>query len=385
MPFLNTSIRQDIKALTTAVNSVNASNLTTADVDEIRTNASNNDTKISEILKEISDINFVLTPIGNTIAWVRNLAMATDTRDQLQHQQMNNQDYALGLKITALQTANTNNIINITTNTNNFNTQNTKITNLQNSDNTQNTKLLLLQNNDSTQNTKIDILEINDTNQNSLITTLQNNVTDNTNNITALQTNDTNQNLLITELKNSETSQNYKIGVLETNVEMNYRNNRTQETNITNNTNDILELNENKQDTITAANSLHLNMLRVGDISGFLSPGNLYVEKNIIAESIHANQHGITISSNNSANSLSILYSAIANGIDDPLLNIIPTAMTFLSGTFDNLNLLNVLAINNDSDRANRYIDIVTPTTIKNTLNVYELNLLTKKSLYKIN
>ena len=101
MPFLNTSIRQDIKALTTAVNSVNASNLTTADVDEIRTNASNNDTKISEILKEISDINFVLTPIGNTIVWVRNLAMATDTRDQLQHQQMNNQDFALGTKMTA--------------------------------------------------------------------------------------------------------------------------------------------------------------------------------------------------------------------------------------------------------------------------------------------
>ena len=96
--------------------------------------------------------------------------------------------------------------------------------------------------------------------------------------------------------------------------------------------------------------------MKIGDYNEFMGFGNLYVEKNIIAQSLHANQHGITISANNSTNNLSIFYSAIANGIDDPLENIIYPAINVVSSSFDNLNLLNVIAINNDSDRANRFV-----------------------------
>ena len=315
---------------------------------------------------EISNIKFVLNPFGETIAWVRNLAMATDTRDKLQHQQMNNQDYALGLKITALETANTSNINNITSNTNNFNTQNTKITNLQNSDNLQNTKINSNITNINSQFNKIVILETNDTNQDSQILSLQTNDTSQNTKINTLETSNTSNINKINTLITNEVSNNTKIADNQSLSNMNYHKNRALETLIKNNQADILELNNSKQDTIAATTQLHANLLRIGDISGFLSPGNLYVEKNIIAQSLHANQHGITISANNSTNNLSIFYSTIANGIDDPLENIIYPAMNFVSSSFDNLNLLNVIAINNDSDRANRFVEIVAATTIKN-------------------
>ena len=61
--------------------------------------------------------------------------------------------------------------------------------------------------------------------------------------------------------------------------------------------------------------------------------GNLYVEKNIIAQSLHANQHGISISANDSTNNLSIFHSAIANGINGPLENIIYRWIVIYRGT----------------------------------------------------
>lgn len=214
-----------------------------------------------------------------------------------------------------------------------------------------------LQTNDSTQDSDINLNTSSINTLQSFFATLNGSVVSNTNDITTLQTNDTTQDSNISTNANSITALQTTVVSLNDDIQTNKT--------------DILT----KQDTLTSATSINLNMLSIGNVSGFLQNGSIYAENKIEANFMHVTGGALLLSDSTNSDNLDIYFSHSPHTSDGFNTNIMQ-GVTFYSGTYENMNLENVIGIKNDSVIANRYVDIVSKTNIKNELNVYSLNLL---------
>ena len=126
-----------------------------------------------------------------------------------------------------------------------------------------------------------------------------------------------------------------------------------------------------KQDVLSAGSNISINSLLVGNNSiGNVNSGDITTSGSIHTHNIFSTGSIVQNTSDNLHN-MGLHYSS--DGVSqDTNLNIIYPSYFINSDVYDDLNILNMMAFNNDSNSASRSVEIVTPLTVSNTLTLVD-------------
>jgi hypothetical protein len=122
-----------------------------------------------------------------------------------------------------------------------------------------------------------------------------------------------------------------------------------------------------KQDVLNSGSNISINSLLVGNIISNVNSGDIKTSGSIHTHNIFSTGSIVQNTSDNLHN-MGLYYSS--DGVSqDTNLNIIYPSYFINSGVYDDLNILNMMAFNNDSNSASRSVEIVTPLTVLGNIN----------------
>ena len=125
-----------------------------------------------------------------------------------------------------------------------------------------------------------------------------------------------------------------------------------------------------KQDVLSAGSNISINSLLVGNIISSVNSGDIKTSGSIHTHNVFSTGSIVQNTSDN-LHTMGLYYSS--DGVSqDTNLNIIYPSYFINSGVYDDLNILNMMAFNNDSNSASRSVEIVTPLTVSNTLTLVD-------------